>query len=72
MAINAIKKMREDLENNTSQIVGDMKKANAGTAAVATTAANAGTAAVATTAAYAGTSAVATTAAYAGTAHTTA
>lgn len=48
MAIKAVKKMIEDLENNTSYVVGDVTKA-------ASTAAYAGTAYFASSAAYAGT-----------------
>lgn len=47
MAIKAVKKMIEDLENNTSLVLGDITKevstaAYAGTAGFATTAATAG------------------------------
>jgi phage-related tail protein len=50
MAINQIKKLREDLEKNTSKVIGTMNKV-AATATFATTAAYAGTASFATTAA---------------------
>lgn len=52
MAILKIKKLIEDIENNTSLVLGTVTK-------VASTAANAGTAAVATTASYTGTARVA-------------
>lgn len=52
MAILRIKKLIEDLENNTSLVLGDLDK-------IATTAGNAGTAAKATTAGRSGTSLVA-------------
>jgi hypothetical protein len=43
MAINAFKKLQQDLENNTSQVVGTVSK----TVSKATSAGNAGTARVA-------------------------
>lgn len=54
MALNVFKKLKEDLENNTSLVVGTVNKVattagNTGTASFATTAGNAGTAAVAAT-----------------------
>ncbi len=52
MAILRIKQLIEDLENNTSLVVGDMDK-------VATTAGNSGTASKATSAGRAGTTSVA-------------
>ena len=58
MAIKAVKKLIEDLENDTSKMVGTVTKLTS-QATYATTSAYAGTAAVATTSAYAGTAAVA-------------
>ncbi len=54
MALNALRKLKEDLENNTSYEIGTLNK-------VATTAGQSGTAAYATTAGLAGTAAVAKT-----------
>ena len=63
MALLKMKKLIEDLENNSSLILSSVEK-------VATTAGNAGTAYLATTAAFAGTSYKATTAQYASSAGT--
>lgn len=75
MAILKFKKLIEDLENSTTQVltaVASVTKATsagyAGTSYKATSAGNAGTGGYATTAAGAGTASFATTASYSGTA----
>lgn len=70
MAIKAVKRLIEDLENNTDQVISDVTKL-ASTATVAGSAAYAGTAYLASSAAYAGTAYLASSAAFAGTASTT-
>ena len=64
MAIKALKKLIEDLEENTDKVLGDVTKVTS----KATSSGYAGTAYKATTAEYAG---KASTADYAGTAYTT-
>lgn len=71
MAILKFKKLLEDLENNTSQVIGSVTKTLSGNATYATSSAYSGTAYKATSAGQAGTAYKATTAGRAGTAYTT-